>query len=102
MKPLANETRPRGDLVPIRVSWTKEECTRAGIFRLVIHIGNLAVGLVLNVLIYSAAIVLGRLAWRRAVVFRRRRKDLCVNCGYPIEPAVATCPECGNLTGGDA
>ena len=53
------------------------------------------VGMVLNVLIVSAAIVLPRMAWRRAVVARRRRKGLCLKCAYPIEPSVATCPECG-------
>ena len=53
------------------------------------------VGMVLNVLIVSAAIVLPRMAWRRAIVFRRRRKKLCLKCGYPIEPSVTNCPECG-------
>ena len=54
------------------------------------------VGMVLNVLIVSAAIVLVRLAWRGAVVLRRRRKGLCVKCGYPIEASVPRCPECGS------
>ena len=52
------------------------------------------VGMVLNVLIYSAAIVLCRLAWRRAVVVRRRTKGLCVKCAYPTGD-FAVCPECG-------
>jgi hypothetical protein len=53
------------------------------------------VGMALNVLIYSATIVMVRSAWRRAVVFRRRRRGLCVGCAYPIEPSVGACPECG-------
>ncbi|MCH8271593.1 MAG: hypothetical protein IH985_10340 [Planctomycetes bacterium] len=59
------------------------------------------VGMVLNVLIVSAAIVLPRMAWRGAVVFRRRRKGLCVKCGYPVSD-FAVCPECGKLTGREA
>ncbi len=55
------------------------------------------VGMVLNVLIVSAAIVLVRLTWQRVVVLRRRRKNLCVKCGYPIETSVHTCPECGGV-----
>jgi hypothetical protein len=55
------------------------------------------VGMVLNVLIFSAVIVLVHLAWRRVVVIRRRRKNLCVKCGYPIVPSVSTCPECGGV-----
>ena len=54
------------------------------------------VGMVLNVLIVSAVIVLVRLAWQGAVVFRRRRKGLCVKCAYPIEASVPRCPECGS------
>lgn len=52
------------------------------------------VGMVLNVLIYSAAIVLPRYAWRRAVVLRRKRRNLCVKCGYPMGD-FAVCPESG-------
>ena len=54
------------------------------------------VGMVLNVLIVSAAIVLPRMAWRSVVVFRRRTKGLCVKCAYPIEPSAPRCPECGS------
>ncbi|MCH8271594.1 MAG: zinc ribbon domain-containing protein [Planctomycetes bacterium] len=54
------------------------------------------VGMVLNVLVVSAAIVLVRVAWLGAVVFRRRRKGLCVKCGYPIEASAPRCPECGS------
>ena len=59
------------------------------------------VGMVLNVLIVSAVIVLPRLAWRNAVVFRRKRKNLCVKCAYPLGD-FAACPECGNPTGCEA
>lgn len=54
------------------------------------------VGMVLNVLIVSAAIVLVRVGLRRAIVYRRRRKGLCVKCGYPIEASAPRCPECGS------
>ena len=55
-------------------------------------------GMVLNVLIVSAAIVLPRLAWRHVVASRRKRKSLCSNCAYPLG-GFAFCPECGNPTG---
>ena len=59
------------------------------------------VGMVLNLLIYSATIVLVRFAWRRAAVARRRRKNLCIVCAYPLDD-FAVCPECGQPTGREA
>ena len=41
VEPLANETRPRGDLTPSRLSRAKQECTRTGNFLLVIEKGTL-------------------------------------------------------------
>ena len=55
-------------------------------------------GMFLNILIASAAIVLARVGVRGAVVHRRRRKSLCVNCAYPVGD-FAICPECGQPTG---
>lgn len=59
------------------------------------------VGMTLNVLIVSASIVLVCRPWRGAVVARRRRKNLCIMCAYPVGD-LAICPECGKPTGRDA
>ena len=59
------------------------------------------IGMFLNILIVSTAIVLVRAGVRRAVVHRRRRENLCVNCAYPVGD-FAVCPECGKPTESEA
>ena len=59
------------------------------------------VGMVLNVLIVSAALALPRATFLALVPYRRKRKGLCVNCAYPLGD-FAICPECGNPTGREA
>ena len=55
------------------------------------------VGMVLNILIVSFAIVLVRMGLRRGVVYRRKCKSLCVHCAYPVGD-FPVCPECGKPT----
>ena len=59
------------------------------------------VGMVLNVLIVSAALALPRATFLVLVPCRRKRRNLCVKCGYPLGD-FAICPECGKPTGREA
>ncbi len=50
-------------------------------------------GLCVNMFLTAAALYAVKRIWKRLHGWRRRRAQLCVNCGYPYRPG--RCPECG-------
>lgn len=52
-------------------------------------------GLLANTLFYAALVFLPLAGLRLARSRRRRRRGLCVACGYELGHGIAVCPECG-------
>ncbi len=52
-------------------------------------------GLILNILFWSAAWFFPGAIWRSVRTYRRKRRGLCLACGYAAED-LERCPECGS------
>jgi hypothetical protein len=56
-------------------------------------------GLILNILFWSSLWFFPGVIWRSARYFLRKRRGLCLVCGYAIED-LERCPECGTKVAG--
>lgn len=81
----------------IEKGWRFEYPFRSHIIGLAMQ--PLPIGFALNTLVYAAALWGVRFGPGHIRRFRRRRRGLCVNCGYDIA-GMQRCPECGELDSG--
>ena len=73
-------------------AWLRKVCPRGYLATNVIW-----PGFALNTLFYALPIALLWLAPGQVRRRHRRRKGLCVDCGYPVADAGKPCPECGKI-----
>jgi|GEM_PF-2374877 len=52
-------------------------------------------GFLVNVMLFAALWIVPGFVWRTGRTQRRRRRGLCVECGYAVED-LGACPECGS------